>query len=288
MSYQASWQEKVRKLPEEIFNRLEKTASQPTFPLRRDEEGKVLSDPTKRALLIGKGMELLLPDLNRFLNKSEWKLFISQAENGCAPCYHKSDIPPDNSVAPHNNLVYLKGESITHLTSFPAGIFDLVISLWDLPSQSPGNISYTGNLYRLLKKTGRFSVITYLDGSPELPLYIIKRIIHQKKLPLKIFKSVLPDSSGSFRKMLNKSGFGDIRVWKDNITCIYESAEDLYNDIFPASPEDESDDETNLFMANTTNEQRGIIKEEFIRKARKYSFPLEISYDFAGGVGVKP
>ena len=71
MSYQASWQEKVRKLPEEIFNRLEKTASQPTFPLRRDEEGKVLSDPTKRALLIGKGMELLLPDLNRFLNKSE-------------------------------------------------------------------------------------------------------------------------------------------------------------------------------------------------------------------------
>lgn len=281
MSYQASWQEKVKKLPEEIFNRLEKTASQPTFPLRRDGEGKVLSDPTKRALLIGKGIELLLPDLNRFLNKSEWKLFISQAENGRDPCYHKSGIPPDNSVTPHNNLVCLKGESITHLTSFPAEIFDLVISLWDWPSQNSGNISYISNLYRLLKKGGRFSVITYLDGSPELPLDIIKRIIHQKKLSLKIFKSALPDSTGNFRKMLNKTGFGDIRVWKDSIACAYQSAEDLYNDIFP-------DNEEYLFMDNTTNEQRGIIKEDFIRKAREYPFPLEISYDFAGGAGVKP
>lgn len=281
MSYQASWQEKVKKLPEEIFNRLEKTADQPTFPLRRDGEGKVSPGPVKRALLVGKGIELLLPDLNRFLNKSEWKLFISQAENGCAPCYHKSDISPDNSATPHDNLVYLKGESITHLTSFPAEIFDLVISLWDLPSQSPDNISYTDSLYRLLKKMGRFSVITYLDGSPELPLYIIKRIIQQKKLPLKIFKSALPDSSGSFRKMLNKTGFGDIRIWKDSIAYVYQSAEDLYNDIFP-------DNEEYLFMDNTTCEQRIFIKKEFIREARKYSFPLEISYDFAGGAGVKP
>lgn len=244
------------------------------------EKIAVQSTP-KRALLVGKGIELLTPDLNRFLNKSEWKLFISQAKDGCDFCHHSSDIPPDNSATPHDNLVYLKGESIIHRTSFPTGIFDLVISLWDLPSQSPDNISYAGNLCRLLNKRGQFSVITYLDGSPELPLDILKRIIHQKKLPLKIFKSALPDSTVNFRKMLNKTGFGDIRIWKDNIACTYQSAEDLYNDIF-------TDGEGNLFMDNTTDEQRVIIKEEFIGKVREYTFPLEISYDFAGGVGVKP
>ena len=281
MNYQASWQEKARKLPEEIFSRLEKAANQSTFTLRRDGEGKVLSDPTKRALLVGKNIELLIPDLNRFLNKSEWKLFISQDEGGCALGHHSSDIPPGNSTTPYDNLVRLKDESITHLTSFPAGIFNLVISLWDLPSQKPDNISYTDNLYRLLKKKGRFSIITYLDGSPELPLAIIKRIINQKKLPLKIFKSALPDSTGNFRKMLDKAGFGDIRIWKDNITCAYQSAKDLHDDIF-------SDGEENLFLNSTSAKQRLTIKEEFINEANKSQFPLEISYDFVGGVGVKP
>jgi hypothetical protein len=297
LNYQASWQKKAKELPEEIFSRLEKTPSQSTFPLRRwlptarsgrDGEGRVLPDPTKRALLVGKNIELLLPDLNRFLNKSEWKLFISQAEGavpagrqGCAPGHHSSDIPPDNSITPYNNLVYLKDESITDLTSFPAGIFNLVISLWDLPSQKPDNIPYTDNLYRLLKKKGQFSIITYLDGSPELPLAIIKRIINQKKLPLKIFKSALPDSAGNFRKMLNKIGFGDIRIWKDNIACTYQSAKDLHDDIF-------SDGEENLFLNSTSAKQRLAIKEEFINEANKSQFPLEISYDFVGGVGVKP
>jgi len=289
LKYQISWQEKLKKLPEEIFKRLEKTANQST---------------PKRALLIGAGIILLLPDLNEFLNKSEWKLFISRAEDAlptgrqeCTTCDHNLGAQSRNLTTPHDNLVYLKGEPTAHLTSLPAGIFDLVISLWDLPSQISDNIFYTNNLYRLLKKGGRFSIITYLDGSPKLPLDSLKRIIRQKKLPLKIFKSTLPDSPGSFRKMLNKTGFGDVRIWKDSIVCAYQSAEDLYNDIFPASPiptpsvrdgEGRSADEGNLFMDNTTDEQRIIIKEEFIRQVREYSFPLEISYDFAGGVGVKP
>ncbi|MBI5778191.1 MAG: hypothetical protein HZA49_01885 [Planctomycetes bacterium] len=266
MSYQTCWQEKVKKLPEEIFTRFEKVNNQST---------------PKRALLVGKGIELLLPNLNRFLGKSEWKLFISQAEDGCVPCCRETGISSDNSETPPDNLVYLKGGSDKCLSSFPAEIFDLVFSLWDLPSQSQSNIFYTDNLYRLVKKGGKVSVITYLDGSPELPLDVIKRIIRRKKLPLKIFKSALPDSTGNLRKMLNKTGFGDVRIWKSSIACAYQSAEDLHNDIF-------SDGEGNLFMADTTDEQRIFVKEEFIKEASAYSFPLEISYDFAGGVGVKP
>ena len=270
MNYQASWQEKAKKLPEEIFSRLGHANNHSLL---------------KRALLLGRGTESFLSDSKLFIPPA-WKLFLSG-----------SNMPLDHSTTQTENLIHLKGQSIKHLTSFPTDIFDVIISLWDLSIQSNNNISYMKNIHRLLKNKGQCGIITCLDGSPELPLDIIKRIIHQKKLPLKIFKSTLPDSPGSFRKMLNKTGFGDVRIWKDSIVCAYQSAEDLYNDIFPASPiptpsvrdgEGRSADEGNLFMDNTTDEQRIIIKEEFIRKVREYSFPLEISYDFAGGVGVKP
>ncbi|MEW6026981.1 MAG: hypothetical protein AB1599_06790 [Planctomycetota bacterium] len=260
MNYQTSWQDKVKQLPEEIFSRLEQKDAQTA---------------SRRALLTGKGSEFFLPGLNKFLPPSRWKLFVSNGK-----------ISANSALG--DNLIYLKGQSITHLTSFPDGIFDLAISLWDLPSQNPDNISYMNNLCRLLKKSGQLSIIAYLDGSPELPLDIIKEIIRRKKLPLKIFKSALPGSTGDFRKMLNKAGFGDVRIWKDNIACIYKSADELYDDIFPDISGGESGKEGNIFTDSTTDEQRTIIKEEFIRDARKHSFPLEISYDFAGGVGVKP
>lgn len=270
MNYQASWQEKSKRLPEEIFVRLKEIITLPSIP--------------QRALLTGLGIELFLPGLAEFLSPSKWKIFISQAkdspaarEKKCTTCQHNSDTP---SVL-NDSLVYLKGEPNTHLASLPEGIFDLVISLWDLPSQISDNAAYTKNLYRLLKKGGYFSIITHLDGSPELPLNIIKKVIHRRKLPLKIFKSALPDSTKNFRKTLNQAGFGDVRIWKDSITCPYQSAKDLYDDVF-------SKDEETLFMDNTTSEQRIILKEEFTRVAKEALFPLAINYDFAGGVGVKP
>jgi len=263
LSYQSSWQEKVKRLPDEIFHRLEKTNNPQAS--------------TQRALLIGQGVKLFLPGLNNFISTPEWKLFISQAE----PCHKDTDIKPDHLEALKSNPIYLKGDSISHITSFPSGTFDLIISLWDLPAQTQDNGSYAKNIHRLLKKKGQFCIFTYIDGSPELPLNIIKKIIERNKLPLKIFKSALPDSPKSLRRILSKADFGDVRIWKDDITCTYQSSEDLLNDIF-------SDNEKSLFMDNTTIEQRLIIREEFVKDIREHSFPLKISYDFSGGVGVKP
>jgi hypothetical protein len=254
MNYQAIWQEKAKKIPGEIFSRLE----QP-----------IAENSLKRALLLGLGSEFFVSNAN-FQSPRSWKIFIS----GIAGL-------PNNLSDGRNNLIILQDESIKHLASFPPGIFDLIVSLWDLPTDGKNNPQYIKNIERLLSKKGRAGIITYLDGSPKLPLNIIKKIISNKSLGLKIFKSALPDSASALRKMMYRAGFGDIRVWPDSIQCEYQSPEDIYQDIFIESG-------SNLFALNAPEVQQRILRVEFVKELEKHSFPLTVTYDFAGGTGLKP
>lgn len=249
MNYQASWQATARTIPEEIFSRLELPRS---------------GANAKRALLMGKGADFFVTHPK--INEAGWKIFTSGVS-----------ALPDK----HPNLIPLKGETSRHLKSFPDGIFNLIVSLWDLPLKTEDNISYVKNIRRLLSKQSCFGIITYLDGSPELPLSIIRKIIREKRLGLKIFNSALPDSSGNLRKMMRSAGFGDVRAWQNSIICEYPAPQDLYQDVF-------SGNESELFANSTPESQQETLKSEFMRELNGHNFPLRVNYGFAGGVGLNP
>lgn len=92
-----------------------------------------------------------------------------------------------------------------------------------------------------------------------------------------MYKSTLPASASEFRKMLEKAGLSDVRIWKDSIACDYPSAYDVYNDIFIL--------EEGLFSDAVPPEYITAIKREFIRELKTLSFPLKITYDFVGASG---
>ena len=93
-----------------------------------------------------------------------------------------------------------------------------------------------------------------------------------------MLESTLPNSAKQFRNILEKSRLGDIRIWKDSITCFYQNVNDAYNYIFQA--------ENNMFLETMPSEYIRIIKEGFIQGLKKYSYPLKVSYDFVGSTGI--
>ncbi len=227
-------------MPDEIFSRIDPSL-QATI-----SQG--------RAFLAGPGAELLLP------RTATNKVFLV---NPLTP-------PPNNPA-----VTVLTGDILTKLSAFPPGAFSLVIKLWALPG-SPLEAFKTA--YQSLKAGGVFSVITLRDDAPEIPLAILRKILrNHRDWSLRMFKSELPESNDHLRSMLTKSGFGDIRVWKDKITCCYQTAGDIYDDI--------ASQDNSLFRDEIPADIQDIIRREFIEEASKH--PLKINYDFLGAVGVR-
>ncbi|MFH1231959.1 MAG: hypothetical protein V1709_10740 [Planctomycetota bacterium] len=259
MSYQLSWLDKAKKLPQEILSRLD-------LKVFKSKTASDIRQPSYRALIVGKGAEFFTSTLNSYIDQSGWKIFIS---NGSEDSTH---------FEPQNNIIYLKGQSAMHLSLFPQKTFDLIVFLW-VPEPPQDIFSLLTNIRYLLKTNGQFSIVTYLDGSPELPLSILKKIIKgHKDWSLKMYKSTLPASASEFRKMLEKAKLGDARIWKDSIACDYPSPDDVYNDIFIL--------EEGLFADAVPSEYISIIKREFIRELGTLSFPLKVTYDFVGVSGI--
>ncbi|MFH0888738.1 MAG: hypothetical protein V1871_05970 [Planctomycetota bacterium] len=259
MSYRLSWLDKAKKLPQEILSRLDLNVF----------KSKIVSDirhSSYRALIVGKGAEFFTSTFTGYFDQSEWKIFISNGSE-YSTC-----------LEPQNNIIYLKGQSAIHLSSFPQKVFDLIIFLWTSDS-SQDIFSVSTNIRHMLKVNGRFSIVTYLDDSPVLPLAILKKIIKKhKNWSLKMYKSILPASASEFRKIIERVGLSDVRIWKDSIKCDYQSADDVYNDIFIL--------EEGLFSDVVPPEYIHTIKREFIRELKTLPFPLKVTYDFVGASGV--
>jgi SAM-dependent methyltransferase len=262
LNYQSSWLDKAKRLPQEILSRLDLNVFASTVP------DALTKQTLYRVLIAGKGTEFFILPFNTCIDQSKCKIFVST---------------PNSSQSldkPQNNLIYLKGQSAIHLSSLPPETFDLIIYLWSSqPSHNIDFISLLTGIRRLLKKKGQFCIVTYLDGSPELPMTIMKNIVkYHKNWSLKMYKSTLPESAAEFRKMLNKANLDDVRIWKDNIICDYLNAEEVYNDIFVI--------EEGLFSDTVPSQYVSIIKEEFIRELKNCSFPLKITYDFVGASSI--
>ncbi|MDI6733026.1 MAG: hypothetical protein QME51_02975 [Planctomycetota bacterium] len=287
MNYQSCWNEKAKKIPYDILERL--------HPLTRlDQSGHRVG---QRALLTGKGTEFFASALyNSFptpsiSDLSQWKIFIINAEE-ITNKTELSDLPValfPQKEGKTGKIIPLKGTSIDLLSSLPAKTFDLIISLWDMSFYSYNTLPYIQGVYCCLKKSGRFCIVTYLDGSPELPYFLLKKAISNKKIPLKITKSSLPLSPSGFRKILNKAGLGDVRIWKDKVVCIYNNTTELCNDIFAQPLQDKGGGGgmENLFLDRLSHKYTDTLKEGFVREANKLKFPLQINYDFLGAVGVR-
>jgi len=270
LSYQLSWLDKAKKLPQEILSRLD-------LRVFKSKTVSGIRHSSYRALIVGKGAEFFTSAFNGYFDQparldtrsggSEWKIFISNGSED------------STCLEPQNNIIYLKGQSAMHLSSFPEKTFDLIIFLW-ASELSQDIFSLLTNICHLLKVNGQFSIVTYLDGSPVLPLTILKKIIKEHKdWSLKMYKSTLPASASEFRKILEKARLCDVRIWKDSIACDYPSADDVYNDIFIM--------EEGLFSDVVPPEYIHTIKREFIRELKTLSFPLKVTYDFVGASGSK-
>jgi hypothetical protein len=251
-----SWYEKVKILPQEIFSRLDLRALQSSFPI---------SDARYyRALISGIGVEFLLTQLKNHLITNNWKLFIS------TPLLENSDNISDE------NIIFLKKPS-PYLSGLPAETFHLIISIWE--TLDFDWIRLVNIISYLLKKEGHLAFITYLDGSPEILLNILKKVVQKHKdYSLKITKRILPDSSKTLRRILNKAKLGDVRIWRDAIRCWYLSDEGVYKDIFSC--------QERLFFPSVPSEYISLIKEDFMKELKILSYPLEVKYEFAVATGV--
>ena len=314
MNYFDCWQAKAKILPQEIISKL--------FPDILHPKPEDKSDPI-RIMISGEGSEFVLNALLEKFDPAKIRLFISGFPNG-----FPLNAPVDSNQinrANQSNIIFLKGPSEMHFTTFPAGMFDLVISLWDkfdiardeasqqnkwdknakLQRKPLDYPSFLKDICRLLKNNGQFGIVTYLDGSPAVPLGIIKKIIkNHRDWPLKLFESSLPSSASAFRKMLYKAGLGDIRAWEDNISCPYQSPDELQNDIFAvegglffnAVPDNHSS--AVLLQQNTADYTRQypdksglpeyilVIKREFMQETKGLAYPLEINYALAAATGL--
>ncbi|MFA5793984.1 MAG: hypothetical protein WC980_02790 [Candidatus Brocadiia bacterium] len=236
-NYQSAWQEKANLLPDEIFSRINPA---------------VLTSALKlRAFISGPGAELFLPRL------ANTKVFLV---NPLAP-------PPEGHTA-----TVLKGEPLTKLGVFPPETFHLVVSLWDIQTK-PAEAFKT--IYKSLKKTGFAGIVTLQDNAPKVPLNIFKSILRRHRdWSLRMFESELPPSKDHLRAMLDKSGFGDVRVWKDAITCDYKTAQDVYDELTQKT--------SGLFRDEILPAVRNTIRQEFLKEMSSQS--LQVKYDFLGAV----
>ncbi|MFH1227249.1 MAG: hypothetical protein V1701_05020 [Planctomycetota bacterium] len=239
-NYQSAWQEKATHLPDEIFSRIDSVV--------------FASAVKRRAFISGPGAELFLPKL------ADTKIFLVN--------------PLEPSTDSHPAII-LKGDPISKLSVFPPETFHLVISLWDIQN-NPAETFKT--IYKSLKKPGWAGIVTLQDNAPKIPLTIFKKILRRHRdWSLRMFESELPPSKDHLRAMLDKSGFGDVRVWKDTITCKYQTAQDVYDEITQKG--------SGLFRDEIIPAVQNTIRKEFLSEMAGQS--LQVKYDFLGAVCCK-
>lgn len=138
--------------------------------------------------------------------------------------------PPLNYELRVTDNVVLDGIFEEKLLLFPPDTFDLIISLWTILLLKPAMTIKT--IRRGLKKGGQFGLITSLDGSPRIPLLTLKRVIKERPdLGLKLYRTNLPANLAALRKLIEKNGFFNPRVWSESVVQSYPDTNTLFDEL---------------------------------------------------------
>lgn len=180
------------------------------------------------------------------------------------------------------------------LDTFPKETLELVILLWSLSAEMPQET--LKQVYRVLKTYGQCVLVTTFDGSPKVPWSILKNVLvlqrRQQERPLQIYKSGLPQNTRQLRKIMDKTGFKDIRVWEDGVSHQYQDGGLLFDDLIRLSTND-------IFHDSVTPELKTAFRQKFcelfkkmvdvpVKKVtNKSTSGIEVIYSFAGTIGVK-
>lgn len=168
-----------------------------------------------RCFISGFGCDIFAEELITQLSSEHLKMFFN---------------PPPNYELRITNKVVLDGIFEKKLLSFPPNTFDLIISLWTI---SPLKPEMTIKIIRRgLKKGGQFGLITSLDGSPRIPLQILNKVIKERPdLGLKLYRTNLPADLSAARKLIEKNGFFNPRVWSESLVHSYPDTNTLFAEL---------------------------------------------------------
>lgn len=248
------WLEKIKILPDEVLERLE----WPTSCVER----------ARQYFLSGYGWEFFLEKMLNRLNPTSDKVFILPE-----PALSITNVPP--------GCIILQGDLEQKLKAFQEDTFELVILLWNISVVNPKETLAIAK--RALKKNGQIVLVTNFDGSPEVPLTILRKALRQiTHRYYKLCSSTLPENSKQLRKLLESNGFKDVRVWVDTLQCNYPDGQAMYEDLVKFSP-------GGLFQESVSQADRILIKEKFIEIVQKKfsSKSILVDYTFGGAIGIK-
>ncbi|MBI4833283.1 MAG: hypothetical protein HY811_00460 [Planctomycetes bacterium] len=223
-----------------------------------------------RCFISGAGGDLFAGELVKKAQPEKAKIFIN--------------LPFDISYSLPEYMTLLKGDFHEKLIAFPPDTFDLVVSFWNISLDHPELTIKT--VRRSLKKGGQFVLITSLEGSPKIIMQLFARIFKEKpSANLKMYRSALPENASALRKLFEKSGFFNPRVWPEKMTRFYKTSEEVFNEMVNQSElglfDDKVDEATKTFVKNRFF--------ELIEQYRLHTDPkaIVVPFDLAGAIGVK-
>lgn len=227
-----------------------------------------------RCLLSGVGSERLADELTNRLAPIAPKIFINPLPN---------QITPSGNEQLNANEILLEGDFKEKLSAFPSNTLDLIVSFWTISINEPKKT--IENICQKLKKGGQFGLIISLDGSPKIPFQIINRILKEKSVGLKLYRSALPDSISALRKLVEKSGFFNNRVWPMTITQRYPDANAVFDALITQSAQGLFDRKVNISDQAYIRKRFGELVAEYC--SPKEPKPIEVQFELGAAVGIK-
>lgn len=185
--------------------------------LRRVAAGlaeRLAGSPPRRAHYVGGGMRYWLPALLERAGAPAGKHFVE-----CANPLEARELETllAAPIAARAVLLLRPTGGTPGLTAYPRGRLDLAAILW--PGDAPGLLDRALAAARAALGPGRsVAVCCSVDGSPEAPLFFLRRILRDLDPRFDLPPGSLPRDEEDLRERIDAAGFGGVRVWREGLS----------------------------------------------------------------------
>ncbi|MBI3272226.1 MAG: hypothetical protein HYZ53_24760 [Planctomycetes bacterium] len=143
-----------------------------------------------------------------------------------------------------DRLVFVDGAAPQVLAALPAGSLGFAACCWGLAGEvalapptpaATAAAPATGSALlavaaRALRSGGALGVVDGVEGSPEVPLRALARVLRETPdLAARLARADLPRGVRSLRRMLARAGLAEVRAWEESLALSFAAGEEAFD-----------------------------------------------------------